>query len=153
VAPPIAPFPIAAAPTGSKLTPLRSLGMGFASLREHWEGFMRPTWVVLGLVVALGAVAYVKLRSKAEAPPLARQAADAPIAPGAQGGKAKPAASGEASPPPPRSATSAPAPLSPEAKAAEVRAQSAARLEARDEPGAMALEKELDGDLRDTDEA
>ena len=115
---------------------------------------MRPTWVVLSLVVALGAVAYVKLRSKAEStPPLAKTGSDAPVGPVGPGGgndgtKPSDANSPAGSPP-----LAAPAVSGPEAKAAEIRAAMMARLEARDEAGATALEKTLDGELRDTDGA
>ena len=56
---------------------------------------MRPTWVVLGLVVGLGAVAYAKLRSKAETAPLARPASDAPASPVAPSDGKKPAEGGQ----------------------------------------------------------
>jgi hypothetical protein len=114
---------------------------------------MRPTWIVLGLVVGLGAVAYVKLKSKADgATPLARPAADAaPQAPVGRAGDAGPAAKPALASP----AGTAPAPSAagPEAQAAEIRARIVAAEAGKDVAGALALEAELDGTLRETDEA
>jgi hypothetical protein len=112
---------------------------------------MRPTWIVLGLVVGLGAVAYVKLKTKAEGTPLARPGADAaPGAPGGQVGDAGMNAGPALSSP----AGTAPAtPVGPEAQAAEVRARIASAEAAKDAAGVAALETELDGTLKDTDEA
>ncbi len=122
---------------------------------------MRPTWVVLGVVVGLGAVAYVKLRSKAEdTAPLARAAGtDAPA--GGQVGKpAQPApgSPGPVSPAPSPSPApaSGPAPAAgsaSEARAASLRAEIAAKLAAHDAAGAATLEKTLDTELAETDEA
>ena len=109
---------------------------------------MRPTWIVLGLVVGLGAVAYVKLRSRADAVPLARTAAEAPT----PGAAVDPAKAGESNAPP-LASPATPAPSGPEAAAADLRSKIRERLEAKDEAGALALEKDLDGALRDTDEA
>src|SRR5690349_23965570 len=112
---------------------------------------MRPTWIVLGLVVGLGAVAYVKVKSKADGAALARPTADAvpvaPVAPAPGGvGEAGRAAVAPSSP-----AGATPAPGGPEAQAADLRTR-IARLEAgKDAAGVAALEAELDASLRDTD--
>lgn len=127
---------------------------------------MRPTWIVLGLVVGLGTVAYVKLREHTGAAPLARTAEQggAPVgngngsddlAGGAAGAKAGDAAGKAPAATPP---LAAPAAGVPEASAEEVRAaalrtQIRAKREANDPAGATALEKQLDQELGDTDEA
>src|SRR5262245_24619379 len=116
---------------------------------------MRPTWIVLGLVVGLGAVAYMKVKSKADGAALAKPAGESPAAPppAAKGGSgtaatAAPAAAGSST-----AGTATPAPAGPEAQAADLRARIAAYEEKKDAAGVAALEGELDGALRDTDEA
>jgi lipoprotein-anchoring transpeptidase ErfK/SrfK len=137
---------------------------------------MRGTWVVLGVMVALGGVGYWKLRAKAaeNAAPLARTANAEPVAGGSPASPTAPMATtptppasapaggagGGGSPPPTASSTASsvvaapsPAAAASEARAADVRAQIAAKVAANDSAGAAALEKLLDGDLADTDEA
>jgi hypothetical protein len=113
---------------------------------------MRPTWIVLGLVVGLGAVAYMKVKSKADGAALVRptdgqsrgDATDA--APAGEPGKA-PAGT------PALAGATTPAAAGPEAQAADLRARIAAYEAKKDAAGVAAVEAELDGTLRDTDEA
>lgn len=121
---------------------------------------MRPTWIVLGLVVGLGAVAYVKLRERADAPPLAKSPAAVVKAGEGAAGAGEDAAgarkavepAGEA--PPLAKSAGAPSSLPPEeAAAAEVRTQVDARRRAGDGAAADLLEKRLDGELAETAEA
>jgi lipoprotein-anchoring transpeptidase ErfK/SrfK len=113
---------------------------------------MKSTWIGLGIVVAAGAWGYAKLRAKADEAPLARMS-------GPQASDAKPRA--DASTPAPSEAGTKPAetPAVPvvadeaEARAQSVVLQARARLEAHDAPGAAALERDLDGALRDTSAA
>src|SRR5262245_839592 len=109
---------------------------------------MRSTWIVLGVVLAGGAIGYVKLKAKAEqtggkAPALSRPSAEP------RGGGARADTRGAPSP----------APVAAEVRAAderETRAQQVvldlrAKLEAKDEAAAAAIEKALDApDLRET---
>lgn len=109
---------------------------------------MRATWIVLGLVVGLGGVAYAKLRSKADSAALARAASP--------GGEERPPAASPATPPSNRTAVPAATktPVSEaEVKAADLVKKAEERLMARDEAAVRALETELDGRYGDTDEA
>lgn len=120
---------------------------------------MRPTWIVLGVVVGLGAVAYVKLKSKADATALARpadgKAVETPASPvslpGMDGSPAAP--------------TPAPAPLAapaggrgepssgPEAEARALVASLNEKLAANDPAAVQGLEERLAKDYADTLEA
>lgn len=114
---------------------------------------MRPTWIVLGLVVGLGTVAYVKIRSRAESAALARAARPE------GGGEERPPAASPATPqgkPPPAQASAAPArgaPSEAETKAADLVRRVEERTAAKDDAGAKALEAQLEGQYGDTDEA
>lgn len=136
---------------------------------------MRPTWIVLGLVVGIGAVAYVRLREKADAAgggaALSRTAT--PPAAAADGGASGPPAGGAkadaGAEPGPAGASPAPtedptAPLlartggggtaSPEETTArEVRTALDAKRKAGDSAAVDALEKRLETELGDTLEA
>ncbi len=130
---------------------------------------MRPTWIVLGLVVGLGAVAYVKLRDRAEAEPKAPLARPVDAAGDAKGtlpvGGPAPADAGKppAASPSPASATeggASPRGLGIGADAAKAEQDAAGVLAAwKDKQGAgataeaAALEKRLTGELAETDAA
>jgi lipoprotein-anchoring transpeptidase ErfK/SrfK len=111
---------------------------------------MRATWVAIGVVVGLGAVAYLKVRERAVA--LAKPAAAA----------TKPAESRSTPAPSPAPAPSAevkapvaagPAADPAEARARALRAQIADRRAAHDAAGAAAAEKALESEAWDADEA
>jgi lipoprotein-anchoring transpeptidase ErfK/SrfK len=95
---------------------------------------MRPTWIVLGLVVGLGAVTYAKIRSKADAASLSR--------------KSDAAQQAQADPPKgPSRPESAPGPASAdpvEAKAAEIVAKIEERSAAKDAEAVRALSAQLE---------
>lgn len=130
---------------------------------------MRPTWIVLGLVVGLGAVAYVKLRDRAEAEPKAPLARPVDAAGDAKGtlpaGGPAPADAGKPSPASPSSAASREGGSPPQglgigADAAKAEQDAAGVLAAwKDKQGAgataeaAALEKRLTGELAETDAA
>src|SRR5437868_11156975 len=105
---------------------------------------MRPTWIVLGLVVGLGAVAYVKVKSKADGASALARPADAGHAPAGPAGApvAGPAAGTGVAGSPAAGAPPA-APSGPETRAAEVRARIAALEANKDAAGVAALEAEL----------
>ncbi len=125
---------------------------------------MRPTWIVLGLVVGLGAVAYVKLRDRAGSEtkaPLARPADAAGDAKGTvpTGGGAPPA--GDAGKPAAGPAAPAPTPglafgadaAKAEQDAAGVLATWREKQAAGASSGLVELEKRLTGELAETDAA
>lgn len=132
---------------------------------------MRPTWIVLGLVVGIGAVAYVRLREKAgeaKGAPLARTAAgnaggNAPAGAGepamAAAGATDPAKdvaaeSPQASPPLAKTAGPSEGSVPPEeAAAAEVRVKLDGLRRAGDTAGADALEQRLVTEFGETLEA
>jgi lipoprotein-anchoring transpeptidase ErfK/SrfK len=114
---------------------------------------MRPTWIVLGLVVGLGAVAYVRLRQRADETTLSRNAAPKPPA-AAEKAPGAPAASEREPASPPLAKTEPRSTLPPdETEAAQLVARVEERRRAGDVGGADALEKRLDEDLKDTVEA
>jgi lipoprotein-anchoring transpeptidase ErfK/SrfK len=111
---------------------------------------MRPTWVVLGTVVALGAVAYAKLRSQASA--LAKPGAEARRA--AEGKSQatlpqKALAKVEERPAPDAS----PAAPGPGDRAAALLQEVERRRSENDAAGAAAAEKALEAEAPDSDEA
>lgn len=125
---------------------------------------MRPTLIVLGVVVALGAVAYVKLRSTSDAtPPLAgstgakaagaKAAGEGPAAAGAADAP-RPAmgGAGEDSRDPSLAARLAPGDSGsgPEADAKALRMKLAERLAANDATAASALEERLAREFGET---
>jgi len=132
---------------------------------------MRPTWIVLGLVVGIGAVAYVRLRERAReatgGAPLVRTATSPAAPPPAndanrEGDPAMGAAratepgSDRDAGAPPRSKPAGPTDTAvepvdrEEAAAADARTKLEARRRAGDVAGAAALEKQLDTELADT---
>lgn len=124
---------------------------------------MRPTWIVLGLVVGIGAVAYVRLREKAgeaKGAPLARTAgagngALAPAAgePAMAAARASDGAAeaSDASPPLAKTAAAGESTVAPEeAAAAELRAKLEASRRASDTAAADALEKRLESEFAET---
>lgn len=134
---------------------------------------MRPTWIVLGVVVVLGSVAYVKLRAKANdasPAPLARpadaaaakpvgqpvgmNAADVvPVAHTPGAGMAGAPSMAEGAVPLAAQAPSADAPDALETQAHALRALLAEKLAAGDGSAAAALEAQLEKEYGDTDEA
>jgi len=132
---------------------------------------MKPTWIVLGLALGLGAVAYAKLREVASEresakTPLARTVEPRPgDAKASEAGPPGAAKAGEpATPPPPdgtpplaKSAGAAPStpPTSEPAEqaAAALRASLVAARKAGDSAAADAIENRLDGEFRDTAES
>ena len=126
---------------------------------------MRPTWIVLGLVVGLGAVGYVKLRERKggtapDGAPLSRPAADLVAkspepAPVPAGPKPTPAnAAGAPSELDAKALAAQQGPdLAAEAAAALLRRDASALRAANDVAGAEALEKRLDAEHAETLEA
>jgi lipoprotein-anchoring transpeptidase ErfK/SrfK len=116
---------------------------------------MRPTWIVLGLVVGIGTVAYVRLRSKADGAALARPSV--PAAPASDAARPPVASPAAAEPRPASAPATAPeagrAPSEAETRAADLRRRIAERLAARDEAAARVLETELEQRFPETDEA
>jgi lipoprotein-anchoring transpeptidase ErfK/SrfK len=134
---------------------------------------MRPTWIVLGLVVGIGAVAYVRLREQAagavsgsvsdtggRGAPLARTAGPANAPANGEPAMSVARASDPAADVPPESPASPPlvktvGPDEPsgspeETAAAELRAKLDGLRRAGDTAGADALEARLDGEFADT---
>jgi len=121
---------------------------------------MRPTWIVLGVVVGLGAVAYVKLKSKADATPLARpvdeKASETPGAGATPPGRASTPGMEASAPSSPTLAAPSgrsDATTAPEAEARAVVASLNEKLAANDAAAVQGLEARLWKDYGDTLEA
>ena len=128
---------------------------------------MRPTWIVLGVVVGLGAVAYLKLRSKADAasPSLssttaggatgakASEGVTPPSTPGMEAAGPGGAAAGAASTPLAAPALPGEPASGPEAQARALVLAIAERTAANDAAGLAPLVDRLEREFGDTDEA